>query len=203
MVLRVNCYCEKGEINVSRDWHKVKQQIENAIDLVWLEEPLEVQRIRLGIIEGGAGTGGQYFTNLVFLQTYTLMLGQRILYSLMLVAKKPQTNLEMVRMFTRALMSDSFHPTEFLADLGLHSMHELGTAYLEALDDLQTKEEFMELTGVFMTYATRMHRWIHFIFPWNIGVLFPQSTTEEYQEIAKMLSTDEKGEDFHNASRNA
>ena len=67
-------------------------------------------------------------------------------------------------------------------------MHELGQAYADSLDSVKTKEEYVEITGAMMTYVIRMHRWIHFIFPWNLGVAFPHRKPAEITSIAAIAS---------------
>jgi hypothetical protein len=68
-------------------------------------------------------------------------------------------------------------------------MHQIGQMYSDALDTLTTKAEYVELTGAMMTYVVRMHRWVHHIFPWNLGVAFPHRKPEEVLGIARALGT--------------
>jgi hypothetical protein len=93
----------------------------------------------------------------------------------------------LVRM-TREFLTGTFNVFEFMTDLGLTNMHELGQAYADSLDGVKTKEEYVELTGAMMTYVIRMHRWIHFVFPWNLGVAFPQRKPAEIASIAAIMS---------------
>lgn len=170
-------------------WRDAKKFIDSKVDEIWLDEPEDIKLVKWGIIRGGAGTGKQYFTCLVLMETYTLMLGQRLLYSFMLMAKKKELDLNTIKIITRAAIDESFHPTLFLADLGLRDMHTVGESYLSALDYLESKEDYIELTGSFFTFCSRMHRWVHYIFPWNIGLgAFPQRETKEIKEIADILN---------------
>jgi cucumopine synthase-like protein len=169
------------------DWRQLKAQIEAKIDEVWIEEPAEVKLIKWGVNRKKAGSGGQYFATLVQLETYTILLGQRTLYSLMLMASKPEFDLPLVKRLTSAFLGETFNPFEFLGDLGLESVESLGQEYLRAFEQVQTKEEYLELTGALFTYVSRMHRWIHFIFPWNIGMAFPQRSPEEVRALARIV----------------
>jgi hypothetical protein len=169
------------------DWRQLKAQIEAKIDEVWIEEPAEVTLIKWGVNRKKAGSGGQYFATLVQLETYTILLGQRTLYSLMLMASKPEFDLPLVKRLTSAFLGETFNPFEFLGDLGLESVESLGQEYLRTFEQVQTKEEYLELTGALFTYVSRMHRWIHFIFPWNIGMAFPQRSPEEVRALARIV----------------
>lgn len=169
------------------NWKETKEFIEQCTQSIWMDEPDDIKLIRWGIIQGGAGTGQQYFTCMVLLETYTLMLGQRLLYPFLMMSEKAEFSVDMLKSTTKAMICSNFHPTEFLADLGLSQMHEVGEQYFSALDSVSTKEEYAQLTGAFCTYCNRMHRWIHAIFPWNIGLgAFPQRDWAEMQRVAEI-----------------
>lgn len=169
------------------DWRQLKTQIEAKIDEIWIEEPAEIQLIKWGVNRKRAGSGGQYFSTLVQLETYTIILGQRTLYTLMLMASKPETDIALVKRLTSAFLAETFNPFEFLGDLGLESVETLGQEYLKTFEQVQSKEEYIELTGALFTYVSRMHRWVHFLFPWNIGMAFPQRSPEEVRAIAQIV----------------
>lgn len=169
------------------DWRQLKTQIEAKIDEIWIEAPAEIQLIKWGVNRRKAGSGGQHLSTLVQLETYTIILGQRTLYTLMLLASKPETDIALVKRLTSAFLAETFNPFEFLGDLGLESVETLGQEYLKTFERVQSKEEYIELTGALFTYVSRMHRWIHFIFPWNIGMAFPQRSPEEVRAIARIV----------------
>lgn len=73
----------------------------------------------------------------------------------------------------RIFLTQTFNHFELLSDLGLPSLRRAGEEYSKALDTVTNKEEFVELTGALLIYLTRMHRWIHLIFPWHLGAHFP------------------------------
>ena len=65
---------------------------------------------------------------------------------------------------------------------GAHSAAEPRNS--DSLDGLETVDDYVQLTGAMMTYVVRMHRWIHFILPWNLGVAFPHRQPAEIDAIA-------------------
>lgn len=172
-----------------KKWEKVKQLFEKEIEKIWLTEPLEIKKIRWGIMPPKirAGSYDQYFSSLSHLATYIVLLGPHLLYNLLLAADRENITLDVLRDFARISLVEGFCPTRFLADMGLQKIHELSREYLKALNTVKTKDEFKELTGAFFTYANRTHRWVYNIFPWGLGTIFPQRKAEEIIEMAELL----------------
>lgn len=171
------------------NWREAKAIIDKEIDRVWLNEPEEIQKIRWGVIDSGAGSGEQSFSVLVHLEAYLMLVGADIIYRLLKISKYDDIQLGTMNRMTREFLTGSFNVFEFIADLGLPNMHQVGQMYSDALDTLQTMEDYVELTGTMMTYIIRMHRWIHFIFPWNLGVAFPHRKPAEVKAFANAVST--------------
>ncbi|WP_102961440.1 hypothetical protein [Mangrovicella endophytica] len=169
------------------DWREAKAIIEAEIDRVWFDEPTEIQKIRWGVIDSGAGTGEQSFTVLVHLEAYLMLVGADVMYRLLKISTYEDMELKTLNRMTREFLTGTFNVFEFMTDLGLTNMHQIGQMYSDALDRLETKAEFVELTGAMMTYVIRMHRWIHFIFPWNLGVAFPHRKPAELLAFAKVV----------------
>lgn len=169
------------------DWREAKAIIEKEIDRVWFDEPEEIRKVRWGIIDSGAGTGEQSFTVLVHLEAYLMLVGADVMYRLLKISKYEDVQLSTMNRMTREFLTGTFNVFEFMTDLGLTNMHQIGQMYSDALDKLETKEEYLELTGAMMTYVIRMHRWIHFIFPWNLGVAFPHRKPAEVRALAGIL----------------
>lgn len=171
------------------NWREAKAVIEKEIDRVWFNEPIEIQKVRMGVIDSGAGTGEQSFTVLVHLEAYMMLVGADVMYRLLKISKYEDMELQTLNRMTREFLTGTFNVFEFMTDLGLTNMHQIGQMYADMLDQLKTKDEYVELTGAMMTYVIRMHRWIHFIFPWNLGVAFPQRKPAELQVFSKLLAS--------------
>ncbi len=168
-------------------WRDAKAIIEQEIDRVWLHEPEEIQKIRWGVIDSGAGSGEQSFSVLVHLEAYLMLVGADVMYRFLKISQYEDMQLPTLNRITREFLTATFNVFEFMTDLGLTNMHAMGQMYSDALDTLTTKEEYVELTGAMMTYVIRMHRWIHYIFPWNLGVAFPHRKPEELLALTKVL----------------
>ncbi|CAE6790174.1 MULTISPECIES: hypothetical protein [Paraburkholderia] len=168
-------------------WLEAKKEIDRQVERVWLSEPDEIQKIRWGIIDSGAGSGQQSFSVLVHLEAYLMLVGADVMYRFLKVSQYPDVELPTLIKMTREFLTGTFNVFEFMTDLGLTNMHEVGQMYSDALDQLETKDEYVQLTGSMMTYVIRMHRWIHFIFPWNLGVAFPHRKPQEVAAISAVL----------------
>ncbi|MEX3960277.1 hypothetical protein [Trinickia sp. EG282A] len=170
------------------NWREAKAEIDRQVERVWLAEPEEIQKIRWGIIDSGAGSGQQSFSVLVHLEAYLMLVGADVMYRFLKVSQYPDVELPTLVKMTREFLTGTFNVFEFMTDLGLTNMHQIGQMYSDALDTLETKEEYVQLTGAMMTYVVRMHRWIHFIFPWNLGVAFPHRKPHEVASIAAVVA---------------
>ena len=170
-------------------WRDLQRAIEAETDRIWIDEPLEIQKIRLGVIDTGAGSGGQSFSILVHLEAFLMLFGANVLFRLIRMAHDEVLSLDQMRTTTRLFLQRPFNVFEFLGDMALHDLHRTGDSYLAALDELETLEDYVALTGALMTYVVRLHRWVHFIFPWNIGVAFPHRTVAELGAFARRAGT--------------
>jgi hypothetical protein len=164
-------------------WQEAKAEIERQIDRVWLDEPDEIRKIRWGVIDSGAGTGRQSFSLLVHLEAYLMLVGADVMYRFLKVSQYPDMEMPTMVRITREFLTGTFNVFEFMTDLGLTNMHAIGQMYSDALDKVESKQDYVALTGAMMTYVIRMHRWIHFVFPWNLGVAFPHRTAEDLAAI--------------------
>lgn len=169
------------------DWRNVVDEIERNVDRIWLEEPPELRKVVAGVIDSGAGSGKQVFSVLVHLEAYLMIVSQDILFRFQKSSYHNNIELEQLVTITREFLFGTFHIFEFLEDLGLTGMHELGEKYNKALDLVKTKEEYRELTGSLHTYIIKLHQWIHLMFPWKLGVAFPHRSADDIKSLAKIV----------------
>ncbi|RAL15814.1 uncharacterized protein BO97DRAFT_458747 [Aspergillus homomorphus CBS 101889] len=169
-------------------WREAASIISAQVDRVWIHEPEDIKKISWGIIDSGAGSGEQYFSVMVHLKSFLLHLGCDVLYRLLKISQYEEIALPVLRRMTREFLEQNFNTFEMLTDLGLSDMGEIGDVYLHGLASLTSKDDYRSLTGVLFTYVCRMHRWVHFIFPWNIGVAFPHRKPEEIMTMSMIVN---------------
>lgn len=167
-------------------WRTVKALIEKETEAVWLEEPEEFRKIRLGVIESGAGTGNQSFSVLVHLEAYLMMDGADIIFRILQLTQDATTTTPQIRDITRLFLSKTFNHFIFLVDLGLPTLRHISDEYDRALDEIDNKDDYVELTSLLLVFITRMHRWIHLIFPWHLGKHFPHRCPDTIKGIPKL-----------------
>ncbi|RAH65240.1 uncharacterized protein BO66DRAFT_443234 [Aspergillus aculeatinus CBS 121060] len=160
-------------------WHTALTTITTQTTTIWQHMPPSIHRIKWGIIPSGAGTGAQYFSVLVHLKSFLLHLGGDVLYRLLKVSLYPDLPLAVVQRMTREFLVVGFNTFDMLVDLGLGEMRVIGEVYLGGLGRVACKEEYRVLTGALFSFVCRMHRWVHLVFPWNLGVAFPHRHVEE------------------------
>lgn len=150
---------------------------------IWEEEPYEIVLIRNNVTLTGAGSEGQYFSVLVHLESFLMLLGPHVIYRILYLSNDQEFNLYALKQSTIGILSRPFDQFEFLGDLGLASTHKLGHRYLEAIAEIETREQYVELTSNFLSYFNRIYQWIHLVFPWSVGSQFPKRTLEQAQQI--------------------
>ena len=82
---------------MARDWKALKAEIDAETERIWLVEPEELKKIRLGIIENEAGSGGQYFTTWDFINGMARDYPCGTLYPMLQLAERPETTMDQLR----------------------------------------------------------------------------------------------------------
>lgn len=157
--------------------------LEEETRRIWNCEPYEITLIRNRVTMTGAGSEGQYFSVLVHLESFMMLLGPHGIYRILLLSRDPEFGTYELKQAMIGLLQRPFDQFEFLGDLGLASTHRLGTRYLRALATVD-REEFVQLTGAFLGYFNRMYQWIHLVFPWWLGEQFPKVPPDASPEVA-------------------
>ena len=121
---------------------------------------------------------------------YLMLIGADVMYRFLKISQYEDMALPTLNRMTREFLTGTFNVFEFMTDLGLTNMHRVGQMYSDALDTLTTNDEYVQLTGAMMTYVIRMHRWIHYIFPWNLGAAFPHRKAAEVLSLTKVLASE-------------
>ena len=149
-------------------------------------EPDEVRSVCLGVVKSGVGTGDQSFAVLTHLKTYLMINGAGIFFPILKLAKDHTITTCQLETTTLALMARSFNYFNFMGDLGLHFLNDLGTRYIETLSSVKNKDEFIKLMTAVVIYINLLHHWIHTIFSWHLGNLFSHHTETEVTNEPKL-----------------
>lgn len=173
-----------GEVICMRTWKDVKSEIDAELDRIILNEPEEVKKLRLGIIESGAGTRGQYYTTYVFAFNDLRNYGSLGLRPLFKAAADPSFSFDNLK----TLFRHSTVLAIFLGYCGFKKVLAFRKDILEVIDTMESKEDFEEFIASYLRYVSRLQLWCHWYFPWATGVaLMPQKTLEELREMLKLF----------------
>lgn len=183
---------------MANHWTEVKDEIEKEIDKVWFDEPIEVTASRLGIFPSGAGAHGTCIGNLFFLISDNMALGwamvEPAIYSA--IADDTFTVEHCKRMFryldgcVTKLLGGKNEPECPAAWLNQPNTWKFYCDIVEAFDTIDNKKDLKSLLWSWQNYITRMCRWYHIIFPWDVvGSLSPSRKLEDVKgtlELARM-----------------
>jgi hypothetical protein len=165
-----------------KDWRQLKKEIEEETRRIWLEEPEELRKLRLGIIDNEAGSYGQYFTTWDFANGMIRDYSMYTLYPILKLAQDERFTLEHLKAMFRV-----FDPpySVYLGYSGFRTLEKFAAEFIQTFESIKSKEDFIEIFKSFIRYANKLAAWSFHYFPWGIGVLFPH---ERAKEIMKLLS---------------
>lgn len=171
---------------MSKKIEDFKKEIEAEIKKIWMEEPKELKKIRLGFIDSRAGSYDQYFSTLVFVDGEIRALGYLIYSTLLRMVDDPKYDMYHLRSLARTLVPVC---AEFLGYCGLKKIVGFTRTFLDMLEkeEIDNKQDFKDVVRSLTLYANRLHGWVHFYFPWGLGVLFPLRSKIDLKEMESLV----------------
>ena len=106
-------------------------------------------------------------------------LGDEILFYLIETAKEEDTDLHTLVRYAKNLLD---YKEKFLVFTGVPMASEMLRMYMDALDTLESKEEFVELTNTALKYFNRHHMWVDLIIPWGV---FNGFAKQDFSELVE------------------
>ncbi len=166
-------------------WEELESLINDRTKAIWLTEPEDLERLRNGVIDSGAGSYGQVFTTLLFAQSEIRGLAYYASNAVLSLANDPSFTLDQLKKMARAHF---VYRAGFLNYVGLHELGDLYQKYFDLLDRLETREAFIRLTRAIKSYGARLHLWTEHVFPWGLGVHLAQKTQADAERVLKQAS---------------
>lgn len=157
----------------------LQQELKDETDRIWLDEPEEIKAMRLGVFTSDAGSYGQFFSNLVFVNGDMRALSTWITPAIIVRALDDDR-------FDLDQCKDLFAWTnlvnvDFLAYCGFVKFGTFVHRIVEVFPQIQTKEELSELLAAWYAYANRVYLWVHHTFPWGLGTAYPKLSSEDLE----------------------
>ena len=168
------------------NWLDVRKRIDTETKSIWSTESEDITRLRMGICQNKAGSFGQYFSTLVFALTYTLALGEHVVYGLVKGADNDKVPLEALKELTKEHFVVGFRAPMFVGYVLAPKAETFAEEIIAVLDTVETREDFKALLGSYFTYQNILHWWLHVYFPWSLGGVFEQVDAERVATLQRL-----------------
>lgn len=173
-------------MSVKEEIETLTQDVEREIERIWLEEPEEIKKLRLGFIDSGAGSYGQYFTTFVFVDGEIRALGYLCYTGILNAINDPDFDLKQIQKMARIFIPVCSH---FLGYCGLEKVWEFSQRFLDLTERAEKKDDLNKVVRTLVLYMNRMHGWIHFYLPWATGAHCRLKTKEETMDLKSLTAT--------------
>jgi hypothetical protein len=144
----------------------LQKEIEAAIKEITLNEPMDVKRMRTGLMEPPAGSYNQYFTNHLFADGEIRALGYLGMTTVDHCLRDPLFSMEQVRVVAGFLLPFG---GQFLEYAGLRTMYGYLKRFIDLINECEVKEDLVSVCRVLMIYVNYTHAWTHLYAPWGSG----------------------------------
>ncbi len=125
------------------------------------------------------------FTVMTFAEGDLRQLSAYMLFSQIRMCENEMFTLEHLK----AMFLDSVPlSANFLATCGFEQLWDDVREVMGVLDLIETKAEYREVLDALCFYATNLHNWVHFYFPWYVGDMFKQCKPAAVNEAMEMLN---------------
>lgn len=159
--------------------------IQQETEKIWIDEPDEIKAMRLGVFPAGAGTNGQFFSNLVFVNGDMRALSTWITPAVILRSLDDEAfDLDQCK---KLFEWTNLINVDFLAYCGFVEFGNLVHRIVEAYPDIGTKKQFTEVLRAWYAYANRLYMWVHQVFPWGLGVGFQKVGADDIDFMKSAL----------------
>ena len=165
-------------------WKEVKQKIDQENDRIRMDPPEEVVKvIHYRIIDTRAGTDDQAFSNWFFSAT-DIRYVNAYLYNILRLAMDSKYSTDQIKKMAKIMVAQ---PAEFSGYCGFHKLWEFAKGVIDSLDEMETREDVLDILNSLMLYACNLNAWVHHYMPWKINFVYPHQSPEEIREAARML----------------
>ena len=176
---------------MATQWKELRAELEAETRRIFTRCPDEIKRYHYGVLthtEAGKYSLEQYFGHWVHLYAEYYYYSSDVLSSMQRLARRPDFTLEQLK----AMFDDISHgwPLSLTIHGGQKSLGKYLNLMFEAVPTLETKQDFVDLVKAFQAYVNRLYWWVHWYFPWGMGVVPCHRLEEEdVQEIVRLSKT--------------
>jgi hypothetical protein len=170
-----------------RKWHDLKAIIDAENERIRLLPPEEVVKVvHYRIVDTRAGTDNQALSNWFF-SANDIRYVAAYLYNIIRLAMDDKYTTAQIKTMAKTMLAQ---PAEFAGYSGFHKIWEFTKPVLDVLDEVEDRNDVLDLLNSLYLYASNLNAWIHHYFPWKINYLFPHRNPEEIAEMVKYVKKD-------------
>ena len=149
-----------------KNWEILKADIEKELANIATKEPEDVYRMRTNTVGNEAGSYGYYWAAWDFDNGMIRDLSSMVMYPILKLGYSENFDLQQLKEVTFGI-----HPlwTNYMGYSGFKTLKEFDVRYREVFDELETKEEWIELYTAFLKYANKLCAWVFHYFAWEVG----------------------------------
>lgn len=145
---------------------ELKNELNVAIEKITLNEPIDVKRMRKGLMDPPAGSWNQFFTNHLFADGEIRALGYLGMTTIDHCLRNDLFTMEHVRVVANFLLPFG---GEFLCYAGLRELWGYLKRFIDLLNECDVKADLCEVCRSLMIYVNYTHAWTHLYAPWGSG----------------------------------
>lgn len=156
-------------------WKEVKEEIEQELDKIFWDKPVEFQMIEKGYFPSGAGTDGSAVGNMYFMISDTSNIGRHVVEPMMWAAVGDETiDVETIKKMwkyatggTTQLLGSEAPPNCPAPWLNQPKMWKFYNDIVDSFPTITTKEEWVDVYFSWAQYLTCLNRWAMICYPWE------------------------------------
>jgi hypothetical protein len=168
---------------MKKDAEELKEKMQKETEKIWLKEPVDVKKMRLGLYGTAAGSYNQYFSVYDLTLHYVGCFVSYVYPAVIRVAKDSKFDIYHLRTIVRTILKNSMF---CYGHLGWVKIGEFNSAFLDMLDDL-SREDFVELLELLTVYMRQHYAWQYHYHPWAVGAFFQKRSEKDIKEMAELL----------------
>jgi hypothetical protein len=163
---RIQSHSEEERKMSIINWKEVKVKIEKILDEIFLEMPLEVKKLKAGILPHNAGHNRQYHSAL---ESLMMTLMGWVFYSIgmvRMIMDDPSFTLEQCK---KLIILGNRNPARYTGYIAYPTVWKLWMDVEASLQTVKNKEELKELMTPWLLFVNRMHFWNVEVYPWYLS----------------------------------
>lgn len=136
---------------------------------IWMESPADVTALGQGIVPRRTGSRGQYLSTIIFAEGEARTFADEMLWGIIRVCEDTDADLKTLQALISQIIG---YKAEFFDFVSIPSAADMTRLYVATAQICTTTEELARLSHAALGYANRLHMWVDYILPWQLGGAF-------------------------------